>query len=60
MHAEMKIVSYFIQNHDDIQGRSLGVSKPCCQACANELSRRGITYSTTHTTQNRGVWIAPG
>ncbi|WP_081044770.1 hypothetical protein [Xanthomonas translucens] len=60
MHAEMKIVSYFIQIHKEMQGLRLGVSKPCCTECAVELDRRGIVYSTTHSTPNRGVWIAPG
>lgn len=60
MHAEMKIVSHFIQIHKDMQGLSLGVSKPCCAECAVELDRRGIVYSTTHSTPNRGEWIAPG
>lgn len=60
MHAEMKIVKYFIEYNRQMQGISLGVSKPCCSECAVELDKRGIVYSTTHSTPNRGEWIAPG
>ncbi len=46
MHAEMKLVSQLIQ--EGLKTDSIGVSKPCCAQCANELSKRGINYSMWH------------
>jgi hypothetical protein len=47
-HAEMQLVDFFKNNNWPLQGNMLGVSKPCCQKCAENLDKLKISYSYWH------------
>lgn len=44
-HAELQLFDY---SGGQFQGNVIGVSKPCCQTCANELHNAGIGITDFH------------
>ncbi len=50
MHAEMQLLHELLSEYtaDDIRGLEMGVSKPCCTPCREELDKFGIRYSAYH------------
>jgi len=57
-HAEMQIVDFFSAHSKSITGKMIGVSKPCCILCAQQLDALKVEYSYWHD-QNVGKWIPP-
>jgi OTT_1508-like deaminase len=55
LHAEMKLLSKI--NHG-IDGKFMGVSKPCCAQCADFLENQGIDYLYWNS-QNVGILTPP-
>lgn len=48
-HAELQLIDFvYILSNSHFDGNILGVSKPCCQFCANELHERGIAITDFH------------
>ena len=56
MHAEMQLVQELI--NEGIETKYIGVSKPCCKFCANELNEQKIKYSLWHDSRVK-QWEAP-
>lgn len=48
MHAEMQLLRYLRNRNITPKCSFMGVSKPCCQRCAEELNKYRIKYSTFH------------
>lgn len=44
-HAEMALVEHCIANRVPMTGGTVGVSKPCCKHCSQELARNGVDFS---------------
>ncbi len=49
MHAEMKLLKELREAGKVPTGMYMGVSKPCCELCAEELRKRGIDFLHEHT-----------
>ena len=47
-HAEMQLVDFFANNGWPFQHNMIGVSKPCCQKCAENLDKLNLGYSYWH------------
>lgn len=58
-HAEMQLLSYFQANKLTIDGSVIGVSKPCCNFCANQLRAMGIVFSLEAVGDALGQWKIP-
>ncbi|WP_408602528.1 hypothetical protein [Paraburkholderia guartelaensis] len=52
----MKLLRRF--GTDSLRWKTMGVSKPCCRACADFLEKEGVDYSYWHN-QNVGHWYRP-
>lgn len=48
MHAEMQLVQELHNDSCLYRGVYIGVSKPCCEQCANLLDKLGISYLHWH------------
>lgn len=56
-HAEMQILKYFQKEKIDFKEiRTLGVSKTCCQKCADRLEKEKIHYSAWSEVNQQGEW----
>lgn len=58
MHAEMKLVTQLTQEKKETEVSYIGVSKPCCEKCADVLDKFDIYYADCHDTSPK-KWIAP-
>jgi hypothetical protein len=58
-HAEMQLVEEIGKAGERFEGKQFGVSKPCCQNCANQLDKLEIDYSAYSTFKEPGRWKAP-
>ncbi len=57
-HAEMQIVRFFVQRGWALRYGEIGVSKPCCRRCAENLDRQGVHYSYWHN-EPTGQYVQP-
>lgn len=57
-HAELQLIDFMRINNYHFIGNGIGVSKPCCRICANELHRLGIMFTESH--QNPTNACRPG
>lgn len=57
-HAEMALLQYLHQKNLTPDNNEIGVSKPCCRACANVLKLKKIKFSFRHS-DPVGVWVPP-
>jgi hypothetical protein len=44
-HAEMQLLAHFIAGGLCLDGKVIGVSKPCCSTCSNQLDALNVSYS---------------
>ena len=58
MHAEMQLLSQLVQENVPTKGMYMGVSKPCCDYCRQELNKVGICYTQYHTSEVKN-WESP-
>lgn len=58
-HAEMQLLSYFMAKGWRFDQDIIGVSKPCCENCANNLDRYLIMYSYWHREPVGGRYVHP-
>lgn len=58
MHAEMQLLSQLRQSSQNPHPRYIGVSKPCCGLCAEELDKDSIKYDGMHTVPQK-KWVCP-
>jgi hypothetical protein len=60
LHAEMKIMSYLKENRLIKWGILMGVSKPCCPNCREQLDIWKVRYTSYHTQAPQvGRWTNP-
>jgi hypothetical protein len=58
-HAEMQLISY-LARRADVRGMSFGVSKACCQLCAEQLTLREVSFTARDGLAMRPAnWVAP-
>jgi hypothetical protein len=58
-HAEMQLLRYFIDRGWRFEDDMIGVSKPCCERCADWLDRNWIEYSYWHDQPTGYVYVNP-
>jgi hypothetical protein len=57
-HAEMQLIAYLKDKGLALDGRIIGVSKPCCGTCGNFLNALGINFSLIGDPP-LGQWMIP-
>ena len=60
-HAELQLYDFIYRLHGlAFDGPSIGVSKPCCQVCANSMHNAGIGFTDYHNNPTNAASPYPG